>query len=82
MSNTLLTLFDTDRYHEHYRMGFWRDDTVYALVRAHAAFNILFGLTANDVVFWRRMGWKRYTKKNIETTIAMTVDTFLAALAA
>jgi len=36
MSNTLLTLFDTDRYHEHYRMGFWRDDTVYALVRAHA----------------------------------------------
>src|ERR1700720_1767015 len=36
MSNTLLTLFDTDRYHEHYRTGFWRDDTIYALVRAHA----------------------------------------------
>ena len=36
MSNTLLTLFDTDRYHEHYRTGSWRDDTVYALVRAHA----------------------------------------------
>src|SRR5262249_56987488 len=37
MPNTLLTLFDTDRYREYYRAGFWRDDTVYALVRAHAA---------------------------------------------
>src|SRR6476620_10893613 len=36
MYNTLLTLFDTDRYDEHYRTGFWRDDTIYALVRAHS----------------------------------------------
>jgi acyl-CoA synthetase (AMP-forming)/AMP-acid ligase II len=36
MSNTMLTLFDMDRYHEHYRTGFWRDDTIYALVRAHS----------------------------------------------
>ena len=36
MPNTLLTLFHTDRYEEYYRPGFWRDDTVYALVRAHA----------------------------------------------
>src|ERR1700722_13408133 len=36
MLNTLLTLFDTDRCEEYYRTGFWRDDTVYALVRAHA----------------------------------------------
>lgn len=36
MSNTLLTLFHTDRYQEYYRAGFWRDDTVYALVHAHA----------------------------------------------
>jgi acyl-CoA synthetase len=36
MSNTLLTLFHTDRYEEYYRAGFWRGDTVYALVRAHA----------------------------------------------
>jgi acyl-CoA synthetase (AMP-forming)/AMP-acid ligase II len=36
MSNTLLTLFDTDRYQEHYRTGFWRDDTFYMLVSAHA----------------------------------------------
>ncbi len=35
--NTLLTLFGTERYEEHYRAGFWRDDTVYALVKAHAA---------------------------------------------
>jgi AcrR family transcriptional regulator len=51
-------------------------------VRAHAVFNILFGLTANDVILWRRMGWKRYTKNTVEATIAMTIDTFLAALAA
>jgi AcrR family transcriptional regulator len=60
----------------------WGPGDPATLVRAHAAFNILFGLTANDVVFWRRMGWKRYTKKNIEATIAMTVDTFLGALEA
>jgi acyl-CoA synthetase (AMP-forming)/AMP-acid ligase II len=37
MSNMLLTLFSADRYHEHYRSGFWRDDTVYSLVEGHAA---------------------------------------------
>lgn len=36
MSNTLLTLFHTDRYKEHYRAGFWRDDTVYSLVQERA----------------------------------------------
>src|ERR1700720_181533 len=36
MPNILLTLFHTDRYQEYYRAGFWRDDTLYALVRAHA----------------------------------------------
>src|SRR6202011_5592779 len=36
MPNTLLTLFHTDRSAEYYRAGFWRDDTLYALVRAHA----------------------------------------------
>jgi acyl-CoA synthetase (AMP-forming)/AMP-acid ligase II len=36
MPNTLLTLFHVDQYEEYYRTGFWRDDTVYALVRAHA----------------------------------------------
>ena len=36
MPNALLTLFHTDRYQEYYRAGFWRDETVYALVRAHA----------------------------------------------
>jgi acyl-CoA synthetase len=35
--NTLLTLFNTDRLTEYTRAGFWRDDTLYALVRAHAA---------------------------------------------
>jgi acyl-CoA synthetase (AMP-forming)/AMP-acid ligase II len=36
MSNTLMTLFNMDRYEEHYRTGFWRDDTVYALAQTHA----------------------------------------------
>ncbi|MDF2120288.1 class I adenylate-forming enzyme family protein [Roseiarcaceae bacterium H3SJ34-1] len=36
MSNTLLTLFHTDRYQDYYRSGFWRDETVYALARVHA----------------------------------------------
>ena len=37
MSNSLLTLFSLERYREHYRTGFWRDETIYALVKAHAA---------------------------------------------
>lgn len=32
----LLTLFNQERYAEHYRSGFWRDDTVYSLVKSHA----------------------------------------------
>ena len=36
MLNTLLTLFGTDRYHEFYRAGLWRDETLYDLVRAHS----------------------------------------------
>jgi len=36
MSNSLLTLLSIERYQEHYRTGFWRDDTVYSLVKAHA----------------------------------------------
>ena len=36
MSNTLLTLFSAEGAKEHYGSGFWRDQTVYALVRAHA----------------------------------------------
>ena len=36
MPNTLLTLFSLDRHQEYYRSGFWRDDTLYALVKAHA----------------------------------------------
>ena len=34
--NTLLTLLAPDRLREHYRSGFWRDETIYSLVRAHA----------------------------------------------
>ena len=34
--NTLLTLFNTDWFAKYTRAGFWRDDTFYDLVRAHA----------------------------------------------
>jgi acyl-CoA synthetase (AMP-forming)/AMP-acid ligase II len=34
--NTLLTSLAPDRLREHYRSGFWRDETIYSLVRAHA----------------------------------------------
>jgi acyl-CoA synthetase (AMP-forming)/AMP-acid ligase II len=36
MANTLLTLFHTDTAEEYYRLGFWRDDTMYALLKVHA----------------------------------------------
>jgi acyl-CoA synthetase (AMP-forming)/AMP-acid ligase II len=36
MANSLMTLFNMDRYEEYYRAGFWRDETVYALAKAHA----------------------------------------------
>jgi acyl-CoA synthetase (AMP-forming)/AMP-acid ligase II len=32
----LLTLFNKQRCDEHYRTGFWRDDTIYSLVKEHA----------------------------------------------
>jgi acyl-CoA synthetase len=34
--NTLLTLFNTDRFGEYTRSGFWRDDTLYDLVHGWA----------------------------------------------
>jgi len=34
--NTLLTLFNTDRLEDYSRAGFWRDETFYDLVQAHA----------------------------------------------
>lgn len=37
MSNTLLTLFSAEGSKQHYASGFWRDQTIYALVQGHAA---------------------------------------------
>jgi acyl-CoA synthetase (AMP-forming)/AMP-acid ligase II len=34
--NTLLTLLAPDRLQEHYRSGYWRDETIFSLVQAHA----------------------------------------------
>jgi acyl-CoA synthetase (AMP-forming)/AMP-acid ligase II len=36
MTNTILTLLSVERLRAHYRDGFWRDDTLYALARRHA----------------------------------------------
>ncbi|MDO8878409.1 MAG: class I adenylate-forming enzyme family protein [Pseudolabrys sp.] len=36
MSNTLLTLFSAEGSRKHYESGFWRAQTVYALVQTHA----------------------------------------------
>lgn len=36
MSNTLLTTLDRTRLHESYASGFWRDETIYALVAERA----------------------------------------------
>jgi acyl-CoA synthetase len=37
MTNTLLTLLSAERLRDHYRGGFWTDDTIASLVRGHAA---------------------------------------------
>src|SRR5271170_4720321 len=34
--NTLLTSLSPDRLRQHYRSGYWRDETIYSLVQAHA----------------------------------------------
>ena len=36
MTNTMLTTLSAERLRAHYRDGFWRDDTIYSLVRDHA----------------------------------------------
>jgi non-ribosomal peptide synthetase component E (peptide arylation enzyme) len=33
----LLTLFNKEDYDRYYAGGFWRDDTIYSLVKQHAA---------------------------------------------
>ena len=37
MTNTLLTLHDPAAARRYYAEGLWRDDTLYALLRRHAA---------------------------------------------
>jgi acyl-CoA synthetase len=37
MTNTLLTLLSAERLAEHTRSGAWRSDTIYSLLKAHAA---------------------------------------------
>ena len=37
MTNAILTTLSAERLRAHYRDGFWRDDTIYSLVRDHAA---------------------------------------------
>lgn len=69
MSNTLLTLFDIDQYREYYRGGFWRDETVYHLVRTHAE------RTPERVALRSSLGALTYR------TLLMHVDAFASDLA-
>jgi acyl-CoA synthetase (AMP-forming)/AMP-acid ligase II len=53
----LLTLFNKERYEEYYRSGFWRDDTVYSLVKGHAqrAPDSIAVRTAQSIVTYREL---------------------------
>jgi acyl-CoA synthetase len=70
MTNTLLTLFDLERYERHYRAGHWRDDTIYSLVQGHAA------RTPDQVAIRTAHGALTYRE------LAAAADRFAADLAA
>ena len=49
-------------------------------IRAHALVNVLLGFVEGESIFWRQMGWKRYTPERIEVILPTVADTFVAAL--
>jgi AcrR family transcriptional regulator len=49
-------------------------------VRTHALVNLLLGFIEGESIFWRQMGWKRYTPDRIEVILPTVADTFVAAL--
>jgi AcrR family transcriptional regulator len=49
-------------------------------VRAHALVNLLLGFIEGESIFWRQMGWKRYTPERIELILPTVAQAFAAAL--
>ena len=49
-------------------------------IRTHALVNLLLGFVEGESIFWRQMGWKRYTPERIEVILPTVADTFVAAL--
>lgn len=50
------------------------------LIRAHVALHVLTCFIEAEVVFWRQMGWKRYTSEHVEQMIPTLCDTFVDVL--
>ena len=50
------------------------------LIRAHAALHVLTCFIEGETVFWRQMGWKRYTSERVEQMIPTLCDTFVDVL--
>jgi AcrR family transcriptional regulator len=48
--------------------------------RTHALVHVILGFVEGESIFWRQMGWKRYTPERIETILPAVADTFVAAL--
>jgi AcrR family transcriptional regulator len=57
-----------------------RADATETRVRAHAVVNLLLGFIEGESIFWRRMGWKRYTPARIEQILPTVAHAFVAAL--
>lgn len=49
-------------------------------VRTHALVNVLLGFIEGESIFWRQMGWKRYTPDRIEVILPTVAETFAATL--
>lgn len=49
-------------------------------VRTHALVNLILGFVEGESIFWRQMGWKRYTPERIEIILPTVADAFVAAL--
>ncbi len=49
-------------------------------VRTHALVNLLLGFVEGESIFWRQMGWKRYTPERIEVILPTVAETFVSAL--
>lgn len=49
-------------------------------IRSHAALHVLMCFLEGQAVFWRQMGWKRYTPDRVEQMVPTLSETFVKAL--